>query len=238
MTAARTEQRPRSTSTSTAQANARRSCLAAAAEPPIRPGPSTVVVAIGDAQVDGCITLGGGITRFDWRHQGASVPIFRPCHDVGPNQFACYPLLPYSNRIGNGHFEFSGRAVEISCNRPSGAAAAARRRLARRMDRRRRGNARTSVARSQCGQAVFVSRFADLCAWGLDARRDARHRKYRRRGAAVRSRTASVPDARGRHRILGGGGCGCAATTGCRRATCPRRRRGNSASRIRCPRRC
>jgi aldose 1-epimerase len=134
MTAARTEQRANPVSSSTAQANARRSRLAAASEPPIRPGPATAVVAIGGAGVEGCITLanaklrlevapslGGGITRFDWRNQGAHVPIFRPCHAPGPgtdpNQLACYPLLPYSNRIGNGHFEFSGRAIDVPCNR-------------------------------------------------------------------------------------------------------------------------
>jgi aldose 1-epimerase len=135
MTAARTEHGPRSTTHATAQANARRARLEAAKEPPIRPGPSTAVVAIGGAEVDGCITLantqlrldvapslGGGITRFDWRHQGASVPIFRRCREVGPNtdpnQLSCYPLLPYSNRIGNGAFEFSGRAIAVPCNRP------------------------------------------------------------------------------------------------------------------------
>ncbi|KND57556.1 Galactose mutarotase [Candidatus Paraburkholderia schumanniana] len=133
MTVARTEQRPNPASTSQAQANARRSRLAAAAEPPIRPGPSTAVVAMGGTNADGCITLanahlrlelapslGGGITRFDWRHEGALVPIFRPCVEPGPdtdpNQLACYPLLPYSNRIGNGHFQFSGRSIDIPCN--------------------------------------------------------------------------------------------------------------------------
>ncbi|WP_277187020.1 aldose 1-epimerase [Caballeronia sp. BR00000012568055] len=137
MTAARTEQRLRSTSTpaaNTAAANARRSRLAAATEPPIRPGPSTAVVAIGGTDVEGCITLanahlkldvapmlGGGITRFDWRHEGALVPIFRPCPEPGPgtdpNLLACYPLLPYSNRIRNGHFHFSGRAIDVPRNR-------------------------------------------------------------------------------------------------------------------------
>ncbi|AQG99586.1 aldose epimerase [Burkholderia sp. KK1] len=134
MTVARTEQRPNPASTSTAQANARRSRLAAAAEPPIRPGPGTAAVAIGGANAEGCITLsnahlrlelapslGGGITRFDWRDDGVLVPIFRPCvapgPDTDPNQLACYPLLPYSNRIGNGHFQFSGRSIDVPRNR-------------------------------------------------------------------------------------------------------------------------
>ena len=76
---------------------------------------------MGGRGIDGCITLvnsnlrldvapalGGGITRFDWRHDGALVPIFRPCvepcSDTDPNQLACYPLLPYSNRIGEWAF--------------------------------------------------------------------------------------------------------------------------------------
>ena len=134
MAGARTEQRPNSASTSKAQANARRSRLAAATEPPVRPGPGTAMVAMGGRDADGCITLanahlrlelapslGGGITRFDWRHQGTLVPIFRPCVDPGPdtdpNQLACYPLLPYSNRIGNGHFQFLGRSIDVPCNR-------------------------------------------------------------------------------------------------------------------------
>ena len=118
MTVARSAERMNPASTSSnAGANARRSKLAAAAEPPIRPGPGTAAVAMGGAAIDGCITLanshlrldvapalGGGITRFDWRHEGALVPIFRPCAeprpDTDPNQLACYPLLPYSNRIG------------------------------------------------------------------------------------------------------------------------------------------
>jgi aldose 1-epimerase len=113
----------------------RRSKLAAATEPPVRPGPSTSVVAMGGAGVDGLITLansqlrvviapalGGGVTRFDWRSDGALVPIFRPCTSPGPhtdpNELACYPLLPYSNRIGGGHFRFRGRGVDVPCNRP------------------------------------------------------------------------------------------------------------------------
>jgi aldose 1-epimerase len=136
MTVARLAENPNLASAiSTAVPNGRRSKLAAATEPPIRPGPATSVVAMGGAGVDGFITLanahlrldiapalGGGITRFDWRSEGALVPIFRPCVSPGaatdPNELACYPLLPYSNRIGGGHFKFLGRAVDVPCNRP------------------------------------------------------------------------------------------------------------------------
>jgi len=87
MTVARSAAGPKTPSASSRPAaNTRRSKLAAATEPPIRPGPATSVVAMGGTGVDGCITLanaqlrldvapalGGGITRFDWRSDGALV---------------------------------------------------------------------------------------------------------------------------------------------------------------------
>jgi aldose 1-epimerase len=107
-----------------------------AATHPVRPGPSTSAVAIGAAGVSdvACVTLanaylrldvapqlGGGITRFDWRSEGALEPVFRRCEHVSarmdPNELACYPLLPYSNRIGEGRFHFDGRDVEVPRNR-------------------------------------------------------------------------------------------------------------------------
>ncbi|MGO1070972.1 aldose 1-epimerase [Lysobacter sp. CA199] len=34
-----------------------------------------------------------------------------------PNQLACYPLLPWSNRISDGGFEFDGRRIDLPRNR-------------------------------------------------------------------------------------------------------------------------
>lgn len=122
---------------SVSPAAARRARLEAATHP-VLPGPSTSAVAIGAAgmgDVD-CVTLanaylrldvapqlGGGITRFDWRSEGALEPVFRRCEHVSarmdPNELACYPLLPYSNRIGEGCFHFGGRNIEVPRNRPS-----------------------------------------------------------------------------------------------------------------------
>ena len=104
---------------------------------PVRPGPSTSAVARGAAasanaelvtlanaqlRLDLAPGLGGGIARFDWRgDDGALIPIFRRCEAVrantDPNELACYPLLPYSNRIGGGRFRFAGREVQVSANR-------------------------------------------------------------------------------------------------------------------------
>ncbi len=116
-------------------AAARRARLEAATHP-VMPGPSTSAVAIGAAGTSDvpCVTLtnaylrldvapqlGGGITRFDWRSEGVLEPVFRRCEQVSarmdPNELACYPLLPYSNRIGAGRFHFGGRDIEVPRNR-------------------------------------------------------------------------------------------------------------------------
>lgn len=124
-----------SSPSSVSPAAARRARLEAATHP-VLPGPSTSAVAIGAARTGdvACVTLanaylrldvapqlGGGITRFDWRSEGVLEPVFRRCERVSarmdPNELACYPLLPYSNRIGEGRFHFGGRDVEVPCNR-------------------------------------------------------------------------------------------------------------------------
>ncbi|CAB3777361.1 aldose 1-epimerase [Pararobbsia alpina] len=63
---------------------------------------------------------GGGIARFDWMCGTRRVPLFRAAPDgavVDPDALACYPLLPFSNRIGKGRFEFEGRTVKLAPNR-------------------------------------------------------------------------------------------------------------------------
>lgn len=121
-------------------AAARRARLEAT-QHPVLAGPSTSAVAIGDVvggveageeiacltlsnpwlRIDVAPQLGGGLTRFDWRSGGVLEPVFRRCEAVSahtdPNRLACYPLLPYANRIGGGHFRFGGRDVEVPRNR-------------------------------------------------------------------------------------------------------------------------
>ena len=122
-------------SVGSSSSQSRRARLSAAANP-VLAGPGTSAVAVGTAaagdvasislinahlRLDIAPTLGGGITRFDWRNDGGFTPIFRRCRhvagDTDPNELACYPLLPYSNRIGGGQFNFSGRAVDVPRNR-------------------------------------------------------------------------------------------------------------------------
>ena len=120
---------------SSPQSRARRARLAAAVQP-VLAGPSTSVVAVGAVSSGdlACVTLGnsllrldvapslgGGITRFDFRNEGSLVPVFRRCRrvdgDTDANELACYSLLPYSNRIGGGALKLGERSIDVPCNR-------------------------------------------------------------------------------------------------------------------------
>lgn len=68
---------------------------------------------------------GGALVRFERTAGGAVQPLFRPWRaepdDVAlppdPNRLACYPLLPWSNRISRGGFVCEGRRIELPRNR-------------------------------------------------------------------------------------------------------------------------
>ena len=55
---------------------------------------------------------GGSILRFDWHEE----PLLRPV--CGPEivDVACFPLVPFSNRIANGRFSLNGREIRLSPN--------------------------------------------------------------------------------------------------------------------------
>jgi aldose 1-epimerase len=57
---------------------------------------------------------GGGVTRFGWRGRD----VFRPARPGGPLDLACFPLMPFSNRIGQGRFTFAEQAYHIAPNMP------------------------------------------------------------------------------------------------------------------------
>lgn len=77
---------------------------------------------------NGCLALslrpdtGGGIAAFDARVGDRVVPLMRPLDDgavgpVDPNRLACYPLLPWSNRIAHGGFFLGDRWLALAPNR-------------------------------------------------------------------------------------------------------------------------
>lgn len=58
---------------------------------------------------------GGAIREFTWRDR----QILRsasPLANDDPFELACFPLVPYANRIANGRFEFDGRSVSLASN--------------------------------------------------------------------------------------------------------------------------
>lgn len=118
------------------RARARTAKLAAIVQP-VRPGPGTSAIARGAGgasqstelalandllRIDLAPALGGAMTRFEWHGDGgAPTPIFRACAgarlDTDPNALACYPLVPFSNRIGGARFQFEGREFAVPRNR-------------------------------------------------------------------------------------------------------------------------
>lgn len=55
---------------------------------------------------------GGAILSLDWRGQ----PVFRPTPEGATDMLetACFPLVPYANRIADARFEFEGRDVRLT----------------------------------------------------------------------------------------------------------------------------
>jgi aldose 1-epimerase len=68
-----------------------------------------------------CISpsVGGSIARFDWVAGDKSrTPLMRGCHSESINvlEAACFPLVPFVNRIRGSRFSFRGREVALKPN--------------------------------------------------------------------------------------------------------------------------
>ncbi len=74
-------------------------------------------LAAGDARVDLAPATGGAIARFAFRDAEVMRPASADDRAAGNVRgFACYPLVPYSNRIANARLAFDGRTHEIARN--------------------------------------------------------------------------------------------------------------------------
>jgi aldose 1-epimerase len=64
--------------------------------------------------------LGGSIAGLHWVADGDDCPVLRPSPDRLDKvlEAACFPLVPYVNRIRGGAFSFRGREVRIAPNMP------------------------------------------------------------------------------------------------------------------------
>ncbi|HEX2802925.1 MAG TPA: aldose 1-epimerase [Sphingomicrobium sp.] len=63
-------------------------------------------------------SIGGAISNFTWTGGGCRAPILRKSHSPLENVLdaACFPLVPFSNRIRGGCFSFRGRQVRLAPN--------------------------------------------------------------------------------------------------------------------------
>jgi len=64
-------------------------------------------------------TQGGCLTAFRWRDAAGVIDWLRPAppgDSFAPNDSACFPLVPYSNRIRDGRFRFAGRDCRLRPN--------------------------------------------------------------------------------------------------------------------------
>ena len=64
---------------------------------------------------------GGCITAFRWQRDNGPVDWMRPAPagaEVAPTDTACFPLVPYSNRIREGRFAFEGETYQLALNFP------------------------------------------------------------------------------------------------------------------------
>lgn len=63
--------------------------------------------------------IGGSVTAWDWHTGNESVQLFRPWDRTTTDRYslACFPLVPWSNRITHGGFEIDGVFHQIHANR-------------------------------------------------------------------------------------------------------------------------
>ena len=81
---------------------------------------TTLRLAAGDLRLELSPSIGGAISAFEWAEGDALRPILRKCHSPLEKVLdaACFPLVPYVNRIRDGRFTFRGREVRIAPNMP------------------------------------------------------------------------------------------------------------------------
>lgn len=65
-------------------------------------------------------TLGGALAGWEWQRERKWLPLLRPwsADPAALYATACFPLLPWSNRITGGGFDFDGKHYPLVPNRP------------------------------------------------------------------------------------------------------------------------
>ena len=77
-----------------------------------------LVLSAGALELELSPSIGGAISNFTWAGEGRRRPILRESHSPLENVLdaACFPLVPFVNRIRGGCFSFRGRQVKLSPN--------------------------------------------------------------------------------------------------------------------------
>jgi aldose 1-epimerase len=76
--------------------------------------PDALTLRAGKAYAQVLPSLGGALACFDW----AGAPVLRPLMpgQTQVRQSACFPLVPFSNRVSRGSFRFAGQTVLLPTN--------------------------------------------------------------------------------------------------------------------------
>lgn len=82
---------------------------------------NVITLRAGRAAVGIAPSIGGSIAHFHWIDGGQRHDWLRPAEasDLAartPDRMACFPLVPFSNRIRDGRFSFGGRAIALPLN--------------------------------------------------------------------------------------------------------------------------
>ena len=84
--------------------------------------PRTICMAIIDLQ-GGALsarisTTGGLLLHYSWLRDGLTIPLLRPATDnADALSSACYPLVPFGNRVRGNRFTFKGHDYSLRPNR-------------------------------------------------------------------------------------------------------------------------
>ena len=81
----------------------------------MHPDLTMTTIRAGEARVDLAPRYGGAVLNWYAQSGGRRVDWFRPTTAIPatPGDTACFPLVPFSNRVRNGRFTFRGRTVEL-----------------------------------------------------------------------------------------------------------------------------
>ncbi len=81
---------------------------------------SRTILKAGDLEAHLLPSVGGSLARFDRVAGGKRQPLLRGTDrdDGDPREVACFPLVPFCNRIRGGAFRFRGETVRLAPNMP------------------------------------------------------------------------------------------------------------------------